>query len=185
MRTRSALSTGWMVGVLVAGFAMTAVAEQPAKVAPEAVTSESAGRPANTADDSVDAKVQNLSDQVRGLSRSALETMVASRGLQAKRPRVTANEDSAQRAERQKDLAKWISDIEAKRSELEGLETELEAIGDQVTALRELEMTDAEVAKVVNLGLGIHNVVKSVQRGTRELDLAKRRGVNALEQPDS
>jgi len=185
MRTRFSRAIGpigWTLSFLV-GTSMLpvlpALGEQPASS-----PSQTESRPSKSEPESVGQQIDRLADEVQQLSRSGLELMVASRGLQAERPRAKADEDAAERAERQQRLAQWISDIEKKRSELVENENKLNEVAQQASALRKLEMTDAEVEKLVKLELGIHNVVRSMQRGTRELDLARRRGVNALDQSD-
>lgn len=174
MRTGFGFSIGWVVGVL-AGVSLTtaviAAEDQPA----EAASTEPAA-------ESVTAQIDEVAKQVQGDSRRGLELLVSSRGVQAKRPRAKDDEDAAARSQRQKDLGQWISDIEAMRKELQDHQAKLDSAGDQIGTIRKLDMTDQEIARLVNLELGIHKVENAVQRGIRELDLASRRGTNARDQ---
>ncbi|MGE4608593.1 MAG: hypothetical protein AAEJ52_17810 [Myxococcota bacterium] len=178
MRTPMALSIGWTAGV-IAGVCLTT-----ASIADDQQSTETASESANDAEpvaESVTRQIENLESQFQEYSRSGFELLIRTRGLQGKRPRVTAGEDSAERAERQKNLAQWISDIEAMRSELRDHQAKLDAVSDQIRSIRKRDMTDAEVTELVNYELGIHRVILALQRGIRELDAAWRRGANALD----
>jgi hypothetical protein len=173
MRTRFWVSIGRMLGVLAGVLLATA------SIAADDPSAATASGSASNA--TVTAQIDELTSQVQADSRTGLELLIRSRGVQAKRPRAKDDEDAAARSQRQKDLVQWISDIKAMRSELQNHEAKLDASSDQIGTLRKLDMTDEEVARLVNLELGIHNVMNAVQRGTRELDLASRRGTNALD----
>lgn len=130
---------------------------------------------------SVTVQIDELANQIQADFRSALELLIRSRELQAKRPRAKDDEDAAARSQRQTDLVQWISDVEAMRSELHDHEAKTDLISDQIGTLRKVDMTDEEVTSLIKLELGIHKVVNAVQRGIRELDSALRRGTNALQ----
>lgn len=172
MRTPRVLSIGCLVGF------MTGVCLTTASVAEDR---QAARTPRLAKAAAVASQIEKLANQIDEHSKSALGLLVRSRGLQAKRPRAKDDEDSGALAERMKNLVQWISDIDAMQSELRDHRTELESVSERIMTIRKLEMTDDQIVEVVNLELGVHTVVRWLQRGTRELDLAKRRGTNALD----
>jgi hypothetical protein len=175
MRIRLGISIGLVAGG-IAGLSMTS-----ASIAEEPSTKPASGVVPNAVSESAAAQIDALDNQIRKDSRRALELLVRSKQIQAERPRAKEKEDAAARTQRQEDLVKWISDITAMRSELEDHQVTLNAVSEQSKTIRKLDMTDAQVDKLVHLELGVHKVANWLQRGMRELDLALRTGTNALE----
>lgn len=173
MRTPLALSIGLLVGVM-AGVCLTAASAAEGESAAEAASPSANER-------TVSSQIEKLANQIDEDSQRALKLLIRSRGLQARRPRAQDDEDSTALAERKKKLVRWISNIDAMQSELRDHQTELESVSERIMTIRKLEMIDDDVVAVVNLELGVHTVVRWLQRGTRELDMARRRGANALD----
>ncbi len=180
MRTRLGFSVGSMLGI-IAGLSLAGASIAADEKSTETV-SELATNSAEPTSESVTAQIEELATRVHGNARRALELLVRSNGVKEKRPRAKEKEDAAALAQRQKDLAQWVSDIEAMRSELKDHQAQLDANSDRIQTIRKLDMTDKEVTKLVNLELGTQNVAIWLRRGMRDLDRALRRGANALDE---
>jgi len=128
-------------------------------------------------------RVEKLGATVDATAEDTMKIMIRARQLQYRMPRAAADEDEAGRAERQRELGEWVVKVDTLRSEFVERQGQLNELRAEVEQVRQLDLSDPEIERLTQIEPGVRRISEVLEGGVRELDSARRKAVEVMDDP--